>query len=65
MKLICLVENTCSLPGLEGEHGLSLYLEQAKRRVLFDTGKTGLFFVKWEKWIFFDVKIFYLSIMYE
>ena len=43
MKLVCLVENTCSVPGLEGEHGLSLYLEQGERKVLFDVGKTGLF----------------------
>lgn len=43
MKLTVLVENTCALPGLAGEHGLSLYLETDRHKVLFDAGTTDLF----------------------
>ena len=43
MKLTVLVENTCTRPGLAGEHGLSLYLETRGHRVLFDAGTTDLF----------------------
>ena len=43
MKLITLMENTSCREGLGTEHGLSLYLETGNRRVLFDTGQTGLF----------------------
>ena len=32
MKLTVLVENTCTRPGLAGEHGLSLYLETRGHR---------------------------------
>lgn len=30
-------------PGLQGEHGLSLYLEQAGRKILLDAGSSGQF----------------------
>ena len=42
MKITALVENTaaCSLPV---EHGLSLYIEANGRKLLFDTGQSGLF----------------------
>lgn len=42
MKLVTLVEDTttCSLPA---EHGLSIYVETAKHKLLFDVGTTDLF----------------------
>ncbi len=42
MKLITLMENT-ALPGLAAEHGLSLYLEAAGKKILFDAGQSGAF----------------------
>ena len=42
MKAVVLVENTAP-EGLEGEHGLSLYLEHRGRRVLLDAGHSGRF----------------------
>lgn len=42
MRLTVLSENTSSR-GLPSEHGLSLYLEVCSRRILFDTGASGLF----------------------
>ncbi len=42
MKLITLMENT-ALPGFAAEHGLSLYLEAAGKRILFDAGQSGAF----------------------
>lgn len=42
MKAVILVENS-ALPGLEGEHGLSVYLEHRGRRILLDAGQSGLF----------------------
>lgn len=38
-----LVEDTCTKYGLQGENGLSFYIETAKHRILFDTGKTDIF----------------------
>lgn len=43
MKGICLIENTSSRPDLYAEHGLSLYLETAHHKVLFDTGASDHF----------------------
>ena len=43
MKITVLVENTTCDPDLEAEHGLSLYLETGKKRILFDMGQTDLF----------------------
>lgn len=40
MKFLTLVENTC-LPGLNCAHGLSIYIETAKHKVLFDAGPDG------------------------
>lgn len=38
-----LVENTCMRYGLQGEHGLSFYIETAGHKVLFDTGASMKF----------------------
>ena len=38
-----LTENTCNRPELEAEHGLSLLIEAAGMRILFDTGASPLF----------------------
>lgn len=43
MKIITLLENTSSRPGLAAARGLSLYLEAAGRRVLFDMGPDASF----------------------
>ena len=47
MKITCLLENTASSPAsgthIGAEHGLSLYIETANRRILFDMGQTSLF----------------------
>ena len=42
MKLTCLVDN-CALPGFGAEHGLSLWIEAAGHKFLFDTGSDELF----------------------
>ena len=42
MRAVILVENTAP-PGLEREHGLSVYLEHRGRRVLLDAGHSGKF----------------------
>ena len=38
IKVTVLVENTAGAMGLLGEHGLSLWIETADGRVLFDAG---------------------------
>lgn len=38
-----LVENTSAIDGLKCEHGLSLYIETKRHKVLFDTGASKLF----------------------
>ncbi len=45
MKLWTLLENTACQPELKAEHGLSLYLETGKHKILFDMGQTDAF---WE-----------------
>lgn len=42
MRLTVLTENT-SRCGLPSEHGLSLYIETGSRKLLFDSGQSGLF----------------------
>ncbi len=42
MKITVLAENT-SAGELRSEHGLSLYIETKKHRLLFDSGQSGLF----------------------
>ncbi len=41
-KITVLVDNEARGPGLEGEHGLALWIEHDGRRILFDTGQTNL-----------------------
>jgi 7,8-dihydropterin-6-yl-methyl-4-(beta-D-ribofuranosyl)aminobenzene 5'-phosphate synthase len=42
-SIICLIENTVNKTGLVAEHGFSLYIETDSRKLLFDTGQSGLF----------------------
>ncbi|RHJ91405.1 MBL fold metallo-hydrolase [Parabacteroides bouchesdurhonensis] len=42
-KVITLLENSVYGRRLQGEHGLSLYIESDKYKLLFDTGASGLF----------------------
>ncbi len=43
MKITCLIENTSSRPDIVAEHGLSLYVETATDKILFDFGQTDAF----------------------
>lgn len=43
MKIVTLVENTACREDLAAEHGLSLYIEAAGRRILFDMGQGRTF----------------------
>jgi len=43
MRITVLAENTCNKGGFETEHGLSLYIETERKKILFDMGQTGLF----------------------
>jgi 7,8-dihydropterin-6-yl-methyl-4-(beta-D-ribofuranosyl)aminobenzene 5'-phosphate synthase len=43
MKIITLIENLVYTQGLAAEHGLSVYIETGNRKILFDTGQSGLF----------------------
>ncbi len=43
MKIISLLENTASRADVSAEHGLSLYIETERHRILFDMGQTDLF----------------------
>lgn len=43
MKLISLLENTAASPDIQARHGLSLYLETASHRIVFDFGPDDTF----------------------
>ena len=43
MTITSLLENTAATPAVASEHGLSLLVETASRRILFDMGQTDLF----------------------
>lgn len=43
MKITVLVENTSADARFQSEHGLSLYIETEKYKILFDMGQTDLF----------------------
>lgn len=42
IKIRFLVENKTDNPGIIAEHGLSIYIETAERRILFDAGATDI-----------------------
>ncbi|HQO70467.1 MAG TPA: MBL fold metallo-hydrolase, partial [Clostridia bacterium] len=43
MIIKTLVEDTTNKEDLKSEHGLSLYIETSGKRILFDSGASGLF----------------------
>ena len=43
MIIRVLMENTAHNPQLTAEHGLSLYIETAQHRILFDAGQSAAF----------------------
>ena len=43
MRIITLIENLVYKRDLYAEHGLSLYIETDNKKILFDTGQSGLF----------------------
>lgn len=49
LKIIALTENTTENENFSCEHGLSLYIENNKHKVLFDTGQSELFALNAEK----------------
>ena len=49
MRVVSLIENTGKRMDLQTEHGLSLYIETAGHKVLFDTGATDRFLENAEK----------------
>jgi len=49
MKIITLIENLVYKQGLVAEHGLSIYIETETRKIIFDTGQSGLFLQNAEK----------------
>lgn len=49
MRIVTLVENTSSHKKYKSKHGLSLYIETAQHKVLFDIGKDDTFLYNAEK----------------
>ncbi len=43
MKIVTLIENLVYKKGLYAEHGLAIYIETENKKILFDTGQSGLF----------------------
>lgn len=43
MKIVTLLENTAARDDLQAEHGLSLYVETRRHKILFDTGASAAF----------------------
>ena len=43
MRIVCLIENSPGEPGCRFEHGLSVYLETERHRILADTGASDAF----------------------
>ena len=43
MKIMILIEDTCGNPACAYEHGLSVYVETEKHKILVDTGATAAF----------------------
>ena len=46
MRVIALVENTSISKDYKSKHGLCLYIETKKHKLLFDLGSNNLFFGK-------------------
>jgi len=46
MRVIALVENTSISKDYKSKHGLCLYIETKKHKLLFDLGSNSLFFGK-------------------
>lgn len=49
MKIFTLIEDTCGNPECSYEHGLSIYVETKKHKLLVDTGATSAFIENAEK----------------
>ena len=49
MRIIALIENLAYKQDLIAEHGLSIYIETEDRKIIFDTGQSGLFLQNSEK----------------
>ena len=43
IKILSLVENTSSSPELKSKHGLCIYIENSRHKILFDLGPNALF----------------------
>ncbi len=43
MKITTLIDNIVYKTGLVSEHGFSVYIESGDKKILFDTGQTGIF----------------------
>ncbi|MDE6656044.1 MAG: MBL fold metallo-hydrolase, partial [Anaeroplasmataceae bacterium] len=43
IKIISLVENTTTSPKLKSKHGLCMYIETSRHKILFDLGPNALF----------------------
>ena len=43
MKIVTLIENTACRDDVRPEHGLSLYIETGRHKILFDAGQTDRF----------------------
>lgn len=43
MRIVTLIENTPGAEGCAHEHGLSLYVQTSRHRLVLDTGATGAF----------------------
>lgn len=43
MKIVTLIDNSCSANNLQTEHGLSFYIETEKHKIIFDTGQSDAF----------------------
>ena len=44
MRITSLLENTTKYPEMQTEHGLSLYIETGRQKILFDMGQSELFY---------------------
>ncbi len=49
IKITSLIDNSTYVPGLKAEHGLSLFIETEKEKILFDCGQSDLLLKNAEK----------------